>query len=81
MTVDWTQTIFLHRVLQEAVVNQIRPNTAQAWEPYDFSIWAQHKLRIEAMITLSAKQKQGKLANVILIHQVQPRLLSFQQNC
>lgn len=33
------------------------------------------------MITLSAKQKQGKLANVILIHQVQPRLLSFQQNC
>lgn len=73
--------IFLHRVLREGVVNQIRPDTAQARKPCDFSVWAQHKLRIEAVITLSAKQKQGKLANVILIHQVQPRLLSFQQNC
>ena len=61
--------IFLHRVLQEGVVNQIRLCTTQAWKPYDFSIWAQHKLRREAVITLSAKQKQGKLANVIPIHQ------------
>ena len=73
--------IFLHRVLQEGVVNQIRPSTTQAWKPYDFSIWAQHKLRREAVVTLSAKQKRGKLANVIPIHQVQPRLISFQQNC
>lgn len=35
---------------------------------------------METVITLSAKQKRGKIANVILTHWVQPRLLPFQQN-
>lgn len=81
LQIKLTHHLSPYRTYKEGDVKKIRPNTAQAWKPYDLSLWPQHKLRIEAVITPSAKQKQGKIANVILIRQVPPRLFSFQQNC